>query len=46
MHRRKSAISLDLMISAHALSAGPTLVTNDLAFARIKGLKIRDWTMA
>jgi tRNA(fMet)-specific endonuclease VapC len=36
--------SLDMMIGAHALSAGLFLVTNDRAFARIKGLKIQDWT--
>ena len=35
---------VDLMIGAHALAAGLILVTNDRAFARIKGLKIQDWT--
>jgi tRNA(fMet)-specific endonuclease VapC len=35
---------LDLMIGAHAMAAGLTLVTNDRAFTRIKGLKIQDWT--
>ncbi len=36
--------NLDLMIGAHAMAAGLTLVTNDRAFTRIKGLKIQDWT--
>jgi tRNA(fMet)-specific endonuclease VapC len=36
--------NLDLMIAAQAMAAGLTLVTNDRAFARIKGLKIQDWT--
>lgn len=38
--------NLDLMIGAHALALGATLVTNDRAFSRIKGLKIEDWTRA
>jgi tRNA(fMet)-specific endonuclease VapC len=36
--------NLDLMIAAHALALGAVLVTNDHAFARIKKLKIEDWT--
>jgi len=36
--------NLDMMIGAHALSAGATLATNDGAFGRIKNLKIADWT--
>src|SRR5580692_8690323 len=36
--------NLDLMIGAHAMAVGLTLVTNDRAFTRIKGLKIQDWT--
>jgi tRNA(fMet)-specific endonuclease VapC len=36
--------NLDLMIAAHALALGAILVTNDQAFARIKKLKIEDWT--
>jgi len=34
------------MIAAHALAVGAVLVTNDQAFARIKKLKIEDWTRA
>ncbi|SPE38498.1 Ribonuclease VapC [Candidatus Sulfopaludibacter sp. SbA3] len=36
--------NLDLMIAAHALALGSVLVTHDKAFARIKGMKIEDWT--
>lgn len=37
--------SLDLMIAAHALSVGATLVTNDQReFSRVKALKIENWT--
>jgi len=36
----------DLMIVAHALSAGLTLVTNDQAFSFVDGLKTEDWTIA
>jgi tRNA(fMet)-specific endonuclease VapC len=36
--------NLDLMIAAHALATGAILVTNDRAFARIKKLKIENWT--
>jgi tRNA(fMet)-specific endonuclease VapC len=36
--------NLDLMIGAHALACGLILVTHDRAFARIKGLKVQDWT--
>jgi predicted nucleic acid-binding protein len=36
--------NLDLMIGAHALAAGAILVTHDRAFARIKKLKVEDWT--
>jgi len=34
----------DLMIAAHALSLGLTLVTNDRAFSFVDGLKTEDWT--
>jgi tRNA(fMet)-specific endonuclease VapC len=34
----------DLMIAAHALSLGMTLVTNDSAFSFVDGLKTEDWT--
>jgi tRNA(fMet)-specific endonuclease VapC len=36
--------NLDAMIAAHALALGAVLVTNDHAFARIKKLKVVDWT--
>ncbi len=36
--------SLDMMIAAHALALGLTLITNDRAFGRIKKLKTEDWT--
>lgn len=36
---------LDLMIGAHALAVGAILVSNDRAFARIKKLKVEDWTV-
>jgi tRNA(fMet)-specific endonuclease VapC len=36
--------NLDTMIAAHALAIGATLVTSDRAFARIKKLKVEDWT--
>jgi len=38
--------NLDAMIAAHALALNAVLVTNDHAFARIKKLKIEDWTKA
>jgi tRNA(fMet)-specific endonuclease VapC len=36
--------NLDAMIGAHALALDAVLVTNDHAFARIKKLKVEDWT--
>ena len=36
--------NLDAMIGAHALALDVVLVTNDHAFARIKKLKVVDWT--
>jgi tRNA(fMet)-specific endonuclease VapC len=36
--------NLDIMIAAHTLALGAILVTNDHAFARIKKLKVEDWT--
>ena len=36
--------NLDVMIAAHALALDVVLVTNDHAFARIKKLKVVDWT--
>jgi tRNA(fMet)-specific endonuclease VapC len=35
----------DLMIAAHALSLGLTLVTHDSAFSFVDGLKTEDWTV-
>jgi tRNA(fMet)-specific endonuclease VapC len=36
---------LDLMIGAHALSIGATLVTNNVQeFRRVRGLRVQDWT--
>jgi len=38
--------SLDMLIGAHALSHGATLVANNIKeFKRIKGLKLIDWTI-
>ena len=36
--------NLDAMIGAHALALDAVLVTNDHVFARIKKLKLADWT--
>jgi tRNA(fMet)-specific endonuclease VapC len=36
----------DLMIAAHALSLGLTLVTHDQVFSFVDGLKTEDWTVA
>jgi tRNA(fMet)-specific endonuclease VapC len=36
--------NLDAMIAAHALALDAVLVSNDHAFARIKRLKLVDWT--
>jgi tRNA(fMet)-specific endonuclease VapC len=36
--------NLDTMIAAHAMALQLTLVTNDRAFGRIKGLDVVDWT--
>jgi tRNA(fMet)-specific endonuclease VapC len=38
---------LDMMIAAHAVAAGATLVTRDKAFSRVpKPLRTEDWTKA
>lgn len=38
--------AMDMLIGAHALSLGITLVTNNIKeFKRIKGLKVIDWTI-
>jgi tRNA(fMet)-specific endonuclease VapC len=36
----------DLMIAAHAMAKGMTLVTHDKAFAQVAGLPLEDWTVA
>lgn len=36
---------LDLMIAAHALSEGATLITADHAFAQVPGLAIQDYEL-
>ncbi len=35
----------DLMIAAHALALGLTLVTHDQAFSFVEGLRTEDWTV-
>ena len=40
----RSMDKMDLLIAAHALSLGATLVTNDAACAEIPGLATEDWT--
>ena len=37
--------NLDLMIGAQAMAAGLVLVSSDRVFARIKKLKLEDWTV-
>jgi tRNA(fMet)-specific endonuclease VapC len=41
----KPLSSEDLMIAAHALSLGLTLVTHDAAFSFVDGLRNEDWTV-
>lgn len=37
--------SMDMLIGAHALSLGVTLITNNMReFGRLEGLKVTDWT--
>lgn len=40
----KSLAALDMLIAAHALSLGATLVTSDQAFRHVPGLAIEDWS--
>ena len=45
---RRTGISLqplDMLIAAHAVSAGAVLVTADKAFRHVPGLGIADWTL-
>jgi tRNA(fMet)-specific endonuclease VapC len=46
--KRKGRVlsTADLMIAAHALSLGLTLVTHDSAFSYVDGLKTEDWTVS
>lgn len=37
--------ALDLLIGAHAMQAGATLVTNDKAFKSMQALEVEDWTL-
>ena len=39
----KSLTALDMLIAAHALSIGATLVTSDAAFRHVPGLAVEDW---
>lgn len=44
MERQGKALApLDLMIAAHAIATGCTLVSNDQAFAQLPGLALEDW---
>jgi tRNA(fMet)-specific endonuclease VapC len=36
--------NLDLMIAAHSLALGTTLVSSDRVFRRVKDLKLEDWS--
>ncbi|MBV8049350.1 MAG: type II toxin-antitoxin system VapC family toxin [Paludibacterium sp.] len=36
--------NLDIMIAAHALTAGTVLITSDPAFRRVAQLQIEDWS--
>ncbi len=40
----RTIANLDLMIAAHAIAAGATLVTNDATLRRLKQLRTEDWT--
>lgn len=40
----KTLQPLDMLIAAHALEAGATLVSSDRAFRFVPGLSVEDWT--
>jgi tRNA(fMet)-specific endonuclease VapC len=40
----KNLQPVDMLIAAHALSLGATLVTSDQAFRHVPGLAIEDWS--
>jgi tRNA(fMet)-specific endonuclease VapC len=40
----KSLAAMDMLIAAHALEAGATLVSSDRAFRHVPGLTVEDWT--
>jgi len=40
----KSLAPLDMLIAAHALEVGATLVTSDRPFRQVPGLTVEDWT--
>jgi tRNA(fMet)-specific endonuclease VapC len=40
----KSLAAMDMLIAAHALEAGATLVSSDRAFRHVPGLTVDDWT--
>jgi len=42
----RSLGNLDMLIAAHAIALGVTLVTNDSGFKDLPGLAIEDWTAA
>lgn len=47
MKRRGKALApLDMLIAAHALEAGATLISSDRAFRQVPGLTVEDWTEA
>lgn len=43
--RGRALASLDLLIAAHAMATGCTLVSNDQVFAQVTGLTLADWTV-
>jgi tRNA(fMet)-specific endonuclease VapC len=42
----KPLAPLDMLIAAHALEVDAILVTNDAAFAQVRGLRLEDWTQS